>query len=102
MDLLDPTIPYATRGDQTLRASARDFAYYFLREIRDPVAQFSDFGGGWIPTDLSYFSGFAAGSEIASGGWNPYERDSVLTQYLLLFVTATFVLGLYFLPVAVV
>ena len=86
-------MPYATRGDQTLRATARDLAYYFLRDLRDPVAEFADFGGGSIPTDRSYFSGRAAGSGIASGGLSPCGRDSV---------TATFLLGIYFLPVAVV
>ena len=95
-------MPYATRGDRTLRATDRDFAHYLLRNLRDPVAEFSDFGGGLIPTERSYFSGRAAGSEIASGGSNPSEGDSVLTRHLLLFVTATFLLGMYFLPVAVV
>ena len=95
-------MPYATRGDQTLNATARDFAYYLLRDLWDPVAEFSDFGGGSIPTDRSYFSGRAAGSEIASASLNPYGRDCVLTQHLLLFVTATFLLGIYFLPVTVV
>ena len=95
-------MPYATRGDQTLRATAGNFAYYFFRDARDPVAEFSDFGGGMIPTNRSYFSGRAAGSEIAIGGSISFERDNVLTQYLLLFVTATFLLGMYFLPVAVV
>ena len=33
---------------------------------------------------------------------NPYERDYLLTQHLLLFVTATFLLGIYFLPVPVI
>ena len=86
-------MPYATRGDQTLRATARDFANYLLRDLRDPVDAFSDCGGGSIPTDQSYFSGLAAGSEIASVGSNPCEKDYVLTQYLLLFVTAMFLLG---------
>ena len=36
-------MPYAIRGNQTLRATARDFAYYFLRDLRDPVAEFLDF-----------------------------------------------------------
>ena len=100
--LLDPTVPYAIRGDQTLPVTARYFAHYLLQHLRDPVAAFRDFGGGSIPTDQSSFSGRAAGSEIASGGSNPCERDYVLTQYLPLFVTATFLLGEYFLPVAVV
>ena len=30
-------MPYATRGDQTLRAAARDFAYYLLRDLQDSV-----------------------------------------------------------------
>ena len=60
-----PHMPHATRRDQTLRATARDFAYYLLRDLRDPVCQFVYFGGGSIPTDRSYFSGRAAGSEIA-------------------------------------
>ena len=67
-------MPYATLGDPTLRATARDFAYYLLPDPRDPVAIFLNFGGGSIPIDRSYFSGRAAGSEIASGGSNPYER----------------------------
>ena len=58
-------MPYATRGDQTLRATARDFAYYLLRDLRDPVREFLHFGGGSIPTDRGYFSGRPAGSEIA-------------------------------------
>ena len=95
-------MPYATRGYQTLRTTARAFTYYLLRDLRDPVDEFLDFGGGSIPTDRSCFSGRAAGSEITSGGSNPCERDYVLTLYLLLFVTATFLLGEYFLPVAVV
>ena len=93
---------YATHEDKTLRATARDSAYYLLRDLRDSVALFLDFGCGSIPTDLGYFSGRAAGSQIASGGSNPYERDPVLTEHLLLFVTATFLLGMYVLPVAVV
>ena len=95
-------MPYATRRDQTLRATARDFVYYLLRDLRDPVDEFVDFGGGSIPTNRSYFSGRAAGSEIVCVGSIPYRRDSVLTQHLLLFVTATFLLGIYFLSVAVV
>ena len=69
-------MPYATRGDQTLRATARDFAYYLLRDLRDPVGEFPEFDGGLIPTDRSYFSGRAAGSEIACVGSIPYERES--------------------------
>ena len=64
-------MPYATRGDQTLCATARDFAYYLLRDLRDPVREFLNFGGGSIPTDRSYFSGRAAGSEIACVGSIP-------------------------------
>ena len=67
---------YATRGDQTLRATARDFAYYLLRDLRDPVDRFADFDRGSIPTDRSYFSGRAAGSEIACVGSIPYGRES--------------------------
>ena len=33
-------MPCATRGDQTLRATARDFAYYLLRDLRDAVREF--------------------------------------------------------------
>ena len=95
-------MPYVTHGDQALRGTARDFAYSFLRHLRDPFLEFWDFGGGSIFTDRSYFSGCAAGSEIASGDSNPYERDYVLTSNLLLFMTATFLVGMYFLPVAVV
>ena len=94
-------MPYATRGDQTLRATARDFAYYLLRDLQDPVRDILRLSGGSIPTDRCYFSGRAAGSEIACVGSNPYGRDLV-TLDLLLFVTATFLLGMYFLPVAVV
>ena len=68
-------MPYATRGDQTLRATARHFAYYLLRDLRDPVDRFPDFGGGWIPTDQSYFRGRAAGSEIACVGSILYRRE---------------------------
>ena len=94
-------MPHATRRDQTLRVTARDFAYYLLRDLRDPVCQFVYSGGDSIPSDRSYFSGRAAGSEIACVGSIPYGRDP-LTCDLLLFVTATFLLGMYFLPVAVV
>ena len=58
-------MPYATCRGQTLHATARDFAYYLLRDLRDPVREFLDFSGGSIPTDRSYFSGRAAGSDIA-------------------------------------
>ena len=94
-------MPHATRRDQTLRATARDFAYYLLRDLRDPVCQFVYFGVGSIPTDRNYFSGNAAGSEIACVGSIPMGGN-LLTCDLLLFVTATFLLGMYFLPVAVV
>ena len=94
-------MPHATRRDQTLRAAARDFAYYLLRDLRDPVRQFVYFGGGSIPIDRSYFSGRAAGPEIACVGSIPVGGNG-LTCDLLLFVTATFLLGMYFLPVAVV
>ena len=69
-------MPHATRRDQTLRATARDFAYYFLRDLRDPVRQFLYFGGGSILTDRRYFSGRAGGSEIACVGSIPYGRES--------------------------
>ena len=52
------------------------FAYYFLRDLRDPVREFLDFGGGWIPTGRSYFSGRAAGSEIACVGSIPFWSKS--------------------------
>ena len=68
-------MPHATRRDQTLRATARDFAYYLLRDLRDPVRQLVYFGGGSIPTDRSYFSGHAAGSEIACVGSIPAGRN---------------------------
>ena len=61
-------MPYATRRDQTLRATARDFAYYLLRVLRDPVREFV--------TDWSYFSGCAAGTEIACVGSIPYPGES--------------------------
>ena len=64
-------MPHATRRDQTLRATARNFAYYLLRDLRDPVRQFLYFGGGSIPTDRSYSSGRAAGSETACVGSIP-------------------------------
>ena len=79
-------MPFATRGDGTLRATARDFAYYFLRDLPVPVIEFPNFDGGAIPTDRGSFSGCAAGSQIASGGSNLYRRDYVLTQHLLFFV----------------
>ena len=63
-------MPHATRRDQTLRATARDFAYYLLRDLRDPVCQFVYSGGGSIPADRGYFSGRAAGSEIA---WRRFD-----------------------------
>ena len=94
-------MPHATRRDQTLRATARDFAYYLLRDLRDPVRQFLYISGGSIPSDRSYFSGGAAGPEIVCVGSVPAGRESA-NLLLLLFVTATFPLGMYFLPVAVV
>ena len=63
-------MPHATRRDQTLRATARDFAYYLLRDLRDPVCQFLCSGGGSSPTDRSYFSGRAAGPEMA---WRRFD-----------------------------
>ena len=69
-------MPHAARRDQTLRATARDFAYYLLRDLRDAVLQFMYISGSWVPTDGSYFSGRAAGSEIACVGLNPYGRES--------------------------
>ena len=69
-------MPHATRRDQTLRAAARDFAYYLLRDLRDPVRQFLYSDGGSTPTDRSYFSGRAAGFEIACVGSIPYGRGS--------------------------
>ena len=69
-------MPFATRGDQTLRATARDFAYYLLRDLRDPIDEYQNLGGGSIPTDQSYFSGRAAGCEIACVGSIPYRRES--------------------------
>ena len=95
-------MPYATRGDQTLRATARNFGYYLLRDQRDPVLEFLDFGDGSIPTDRSYFSSCAAGSDIACVGSISIWEGILLTCRLLLFVTATLLLGMYFLPVAVV
>ena len=94
-------MPHATRRDQTLRAAARDFAYYLLRDLRDPDRQFLYFGGGSVPTDRSYCSGRAGGFEIACVGSIPYGREFADCD-LLLFVTATFLLGMYLLPVAVV
>ena len=67
---------YATRGDQTLRATARNFAYYLLRDLQDPVRKFLDFDSGSIPADQSYLSGRAAGSKIACVGSIPCGRDS--------------------------
>ena len=55
-------------------------------------AEFVDFGVGSIPASF----------EIACVASIPCKRNYVLTQHLLLFVTATFLLGIYFLPVAVV
>ena len=69
-------MPHATRRDQTLRATARDFAYYLLRDLRDPVRQFLNIGAGSVPTDKSYLSGRAAGSEIACVGSIPGGRES--------------------------
>ena len=47
-------MPFATRGDQTLRATARDSAYYLLLDLRDPVDEFPDLGGGSIPYGRDY------------------------------------------------
>ena len=33
-------MPYVTRGDQTLRATARDFAYNLLRDLQDLLLNF--------------------------------------------------------------
>ena len=72
-------MPYATCRDQTLRATARHFAYYLLRDLQDPVREFRDFGSGLIPTHQSYFSGRAAGSEIACMGLIPHGRKFCLS-----------------------
>ena len=69
-------MPHATGRDQTLRATARDFAYYLLRDLRDTVRRFLYSSGGSIPTDRSYFSGRATGSEIACVGSNPCGTES--------------------------
>ena len=69
-------MPHATRRDQTLRATARDVAYHLLRDLRDPVRQVLYSGGGSIPTNRSYFSGRAAGSEMACVGSILYGRES--------------------------
>ena len=74
-------MPYATRGDQTLCATAHDFAYYLLRDLRDPVRGIWDFGGGSIPTDRSYFSRRAAGSEISCVGSIPCGRESANLRF---------------------
>ena len=76
--LLDPTMPYATPGDQTLRATARDLAYHLFRDLRDPVDEFTDFGGGSIPTDQNYFSSRPTGSEIACVGSIPFPIGGIL------------------------
>ena len=68
-------MPHATRRDQTLRATARDFAYYLLRDLRVPVCQFLYFGGGSMPADRSYSSGRAAGYETACVGSIPYGSE---------------------------
>ena len=67
-------MPHATRRDQILRATARNFAYYLLRDLRDPVRQFLYIGGGSVPTDRSYCSGRAAGSEIVCVGSTLWEE----------------------------
>ena len=46
-------MPFATRGDQTLRATACDSAYYLLRDLHDWIIEFPDFDGASIPTNLS-------------------------------------------------
>ena len=74
-------MPHATRRDQTLRATARDFAYYLLRDLRDPVRQFVYIGSGSIATDRSYSRGCAAGSEIACVGSIPYGRGSANLRF---------------------
>ena len=66
-------MPFATRGDQTLRATARNFANYLLRDLRDSADDFRHFGGGSIPTDREYFSGRAADAQMVSTGSNPSE-----------------------------
>ena len=84
--MLDPTMPVGTCGNQTLRATARDSTYYLLQDLRDPVNEFPDFGGGLIPTDQGYFSGCAAGSQIGSVRSNPNGGNSVMIRHLLFFV----------------
>ena len=74
-------MPHATRRDQTLRATPRDFAYYLLRDLRDPVRQFMYIGGGSIPTDRGYSSGCAAGSEIGCVGSIPSGRGSANLRF---------------------
>ena len=84
--LLHTTMPFATREDQTLRATARNSAYYLLPDLRDLATEFLDTGGGSISDDRSYFSGRAASFRGASTGSNPTGRDYVITRHLLFFV----------------
>ena len=94
-------MPHATRRDQTLRAAARDFAYYLLRDLRDPVRQFVYSGGGSIPPIGATSAAVRPAPRLLTQVRFPLEGN-LLTCTLLLFVTATFLLGMYFLPVAVV
>ena len=80
-------MPFATHGDQTLHATAPNSACQLLRDLRNPVNEFQDLGGGSIPTDRSYFSGRAAGAGIACLGSTPSWREQMITPHLLFFVT---------------
>ena len=42
-------MPYATLEDQTLRATARNFAYYLLPGLRAPVDEFLIFAAVQFP-----------------------------------------------------
>ena len=94
-------MPHATRRDQTLRATARDFAYYLLRDLRDPVCQFVDIGGGSIPPIGATSAAVRPAPRLPAKVRFPLGGNLVACD-LLVFVTATFLLGMYFLPVAVV
>ena len=78
-------MPFATRGNQNIRETAQNCAYYLLQDLRHPVNEFQDFGGGLIPNAQGYFSGCAAELPIVSVGSNSSGRHQLIPQYLMSF-----------------
>ena len=71
-------MPHATRRDQTLRATARDFASYLLRDLRDPVCQFVYFGGGSTPPIAATLAAVRPAPRLPGVGSIPYGMQVTL------------------------